>query len=192
MNKKNTITATVILALLAGVAWALFSGEDAEVAEAKQMRDDLFQKVETMSRDERRANFESLREKTRDFSEDQRRAFGQGMRQFFMKRVDKLLAMPPEERNKELDKWIDRMEEWGANREGREGREGRGDRGGDMTSAERDQRRKQRLDRSTPEMRAKMDRMKDLINDRREERGLDPIQGGRGMFGSPHGRGGPR
>lgn len=189
MNKKNTTAATVFLALLAGLAWALFSGEDAEVAEAKQMRDELFQKAEGMSHDERRANFESLREKTRDFSEDQRRAFGQGMRKFFMKRVDQLLTMSPEERNKELDKWIDRMEERGANREGREGR---GNRGGDMTQAERDQRHKQRLDRSTPEMRAKMDRMKDLINDRRADRGLDPLQGGRGMFGPPRGGGGSR
>ena len=55
-----------------------------------------------------------------------------------------------------------------------------------MTAAQRDQRGKERLDRSTPEMRAKMDRFRDMINDRREERGLEPIEGGRG------GRGGRR
>ncbi len=191
MNKKLAVAATLILALLAGVGWALFSGEDVEVAEANQMRDELFQKVETMSPEERRTGREAIREITRDFSQDQRRAFGRGMRQFFMKRVDKLLAMPTEEQSKELDKWIDRMEDMRANREAR-GDGGRGDRGGDLSQAERDQRRKQRLDRTTPEMRAKRDRMKDLINERREERGLEPIEGGRGMFGPPHDRDSPR
>jgi len=186
MNKKNTFTAMGILALLATIGWALFSGEDAELAAAKQMRDDLFQKVDTLSSEERRAGREAIREKMQDFSPDQRREFGQGMRQFFMQRVDKLLAMSPEEQTQELDKMIDRMEEMRGNREARGG-ERRGDRGGDMSSAERDQRRKQRLDRSTPEMRAKRDAMRDLINQRREERGLDPIQRGREMFG-----GGPR
>ncbi len=186
MNKKNTLAATIILALLAGVAWALFSGEDAELVEAKQMRDEMLQKIDTLSSEERKSGREAIREKMNNFSPDQRREFGRGFRQFFMKRIDKLLTMPPEEQQQELDKWIDRMEEMRGNREAR-GNEGRSDRGGDITSAERDQRRKGRLDRTTPEMRAKMDAMKDLINNRREERGLEPIKGPRGMFG-----GGPR
>jgi hypothetical protein len=46
------------------------------------------------------------------------------------------------------------------------------------------------LDRSTPEMRAKMDRYRDLMNQRRQERGLEPLEGGgRGMFGGGRGRG---
>jgi len=182
MNKKHVVVATVILALLAGVGWALFSGEDAELAEAKEMRDEMLQEIDTLSDDERRTQFESLRDKTRDFSEEQRRDFGNGMRQFFMRRVDQLLAMPPEEQNRELDKWIDRMEKARKDREGK-------DRGGDMSSAERDQRRKERLDRTTPAMRGKLDAMKDLFNNRREQRGLGPMQGGGGMFG---GRGGRR
>ncbi len=186
MNKKHALSATVILVLLVGLAWALFSGEDAELAEAKQMRDELFQKADTMSTEERHAGREAIRERMQDFSPDQRREFGQGMRQFFMQRVDKLLAMSPEVQTQEIDKMIDRMEEMRGNREAR-GDDRRGNRGGDMSSAERDQRRKQRLDRSTPEMRAKMDAMKDLINQRREDRGLEPIEGHRGMFG-----GGPR
>ena len=191
MNKKYRVAAAVILLLLVGIAWALFpGGEDSQVAEAKQMRDEIFQEIDTTNHGELRAQFESLREKTRDFTQNQRRAFGRSMRQFMMNKVDNLLALPPEQQTQELDKWIDRMEEM------RKNREPRGDRGANMTQAERDQRRKQRLDRSTPQMRAKMDRMKDLINQRREQRGLDPIEGGRGMFGPhhgpPHGSGGPR
>ena len=42
--------------------------------------------------------------------------------------------------------------------------------------------------RTTPEMRAKFDRFKDMVNERRDERGLDPVQGMRGMFGPRGGR----
>ncbi len=189
MKKKHVLAAAVILMLLAGIGWALFSGEDAKVAEAKKMRDEMFQNIENIPPEERRAQFELLREKTRDLTESQRREFGQGMRQFMLQRVDRLLALPPAEQRAELDKWIDRMEDRNKNREAGGGRGDRG-RGGDMSSAERDQRRKERLDRSSPMMRAKMDTMKDLINERREERGLEPIEGPGGMFG--RGRGGPR
>ena len=195
MEKKHAIAATIILVLLAGVGWALYSAEDKELAEAKQLRDEMLNNMDTLTDEQRRAQRDALREKTNNFSEAQRREFGQGFRQFMMQRVDKLLAMPPEEQKQELDKWIDRMEERRAGGGERGGRgEGRGgDRGGDMSPAERDQRRKQGLDRTTPEMRAKMDAMKDLINQRREERGLDPIQGpgGRGMFGGGRPGGGP-
>ena len=191
MNKKHAIAALLILALLAGVGWALFSGEDAAVIEAKQKRDELFKKIDTLSPEERRAEFDALRESTQNLTEDQRRQVRRGGRKFMMQRVDNLLAMAPAERNQELDRMIDRMEEARQNRDGDRGP--RGDRGGNMSQAQRDQRRKQGLDRTSPQMRAKMDQMKDLINQRREERGLEPVKGGppRGMFGGgPGGRGG--
>ena len=183
MNKKHTLTAVAILLLLAAIAWALLPADDTKLTEAKQMRDELFQKVDSMNPQQMRAGREAIREKMHDLSPNQRRQFGQGMRRFMMKRVDELLALPPEQQAEKLDKWIDRMEEM------RKNHAPPGDRGTGMTQAERDQRHKQRLDRTTPEMRAKMDRMKDLINERREQRGLEPIEGGRGMFhggGRPH------
>lgn len=202
MEKKHVGAAAVILVLLAGAAWALFSGEDQEFIEAKKKHDELFQNMENMSRDERRAEFESLREETRYFSDEQRRALREGGRQFMMQRVDRLLAMPKDQQRQELDKMIDQMEERRRDREangdqgpgGRGGPGGgRGDRGGDMSSAERDQRRKERLDRSSPADRGRMDAMKDLVNERREERGLEPINRMRGI-GGPRGGGpgGPR
>jgi len=199
MEKKHFIAAAIILVLLGGVGWALFSGEDKEFLEVEQKRDDLFQKIDSLTPDQRRAEFEALREQTRDFSDEQKRSLREGGRRFMMQRVDQLLAMPKDQQREEIDKFIDQME---ARRNAREanGDEGRGgpggdrDRGRDLSSAERDQRRKERLDRSTPAMRGKMDAMKDLLNERREERGLAPIEGGgRGMLGPPGGgRGGPR
>ncbi|MGI9427884.1 MAG: hypothetical protein ACR2NM_04455 [Bythopirellula sp.] len=193
MNKKHAVAAGLILALLAGVGWALFSGEDQAVIEAKQQRNELFEKIDTLSPEQRRAEFDALRESAQNLSEDQRRELRRGGRQFMMQRVDRLLAMSAAERNQELDRMIDRMEERRQNRDAGDGGP-RGDRGGDMSPAERDQRRKQRLDRTSPQMRAKMDQMKDLMNQRREERGLEPLPGGgppRGKFGGgPGGRGG--
>ena len=160
MEKKHVTAAAILLALLAGIGWAMFSGDDAELVQAEKMRDELLLNAEQLSPEERQAQFQSLRERTRDFTEEQKQAFGNGMRQFMLQRVDRLLAMPPEEQRQELDKWIDRMEERRQNNSerGAEGR-GRGQRGGDMSQAERDQRSKQRLDRSTPKDRAMRDAM---------------------------------
>ena len=185
MKRKHAVTAVVLLALLSGVGWALFSDEDHVVVEIKQKRDELFQKIDTMSDEQRRAEFDALREQTRELSEEQRHEVWKGGRKFMMQRVDKLLAMTKDEQNKELDKWIDRMEERRNNREAR----GDQDRKGPPGGGGRGRSGKGRLDNSSPEMRGKMDAMKDLINDRRKARGLEPIRGGRGMFG---GRGGPR
>ncbi len=189
MEKKHVIGASVILLLLAGVGWALFAGEDQELVEVKQMRDDMLTNMENMSQDERRASRDAFRERAQNLSESQRRELGRGFRNFMMQRMDDMLAMPRQQQVEALDKLIDRMEERRQNRGDQGERGDRGGRGGDMSPAERDQRRKQGLDRTSPDMRAKMDQMKDLINDRRAERGLDPIQGGggRGFFGPPGG-----
>jgi len=186
MNKKHALSALAILVLLAGVGWAVFSGEDAAFLEAKKQRDEMFEKMDTLTPEQRRAEFDSLREKTVNFSEAQRRALREGGRRFMMQKVDNLLAMPEAERNAELDLWIDRMEEGRKSGAGRGGPGGPG-RGGPPGGDGKPRgggadRGKARLDRSTPEMRAKMDAMKDLINERRKERGMEPMKGG-GRFG---------
>ena len=184
MNKKHAISAIVILALIAGVGWGLFSGEDQEVNAAKQQRDEIFQKMDTLTPEQRNAEFTALKERTANFSEAQRRALWEGGRRFMMQKVDNLLAMPKAERNAELDKWIDRMEQGRKTREANGGGRGGPGAGGGPGNGDKPRggganRGKQMLDKSTPEMRAKMDAMKDLINARREERGMDPIKGGR-------------
>ena len=108
-----------------------------------------------------------------------------------MQRIDQVLAMPPEQQVQEIDKFIDMMEQRRQSRDQAGERPERGDRGQDMTEAQRDQRRKERLDRISPEQRAKFDLMRDLVNTRREERGLEPSPGGP-RFGPPGGGGPPR
>ena len=195
MNKRKTVIGVVTLLIAVGAGWALgfFDQIDPEVAELQQLRDEAFQRRDQLTEEERRAQFRAVRERVDGLSEDQRRAFHEGGRERFqqmmLQRMDEFYEMSPEEQAEKLDENIDRMEERRANRD-QAGGGGRPDRGrGDMTAAQRDQRSKERLDRSTPEMRAKMDQFRDMMNERREQRGLEPIRGGRGMFG---GRGGRR
>jgi hypothetical protein len=184
MNKKWTFVAVVSLLSIVGVGWAasFLVGGDPQIAELEQMRDEGFQRAEGLSDDQRRAQRDQFREKLHNLSEDQRRQFFEKSRgqfqQFAMQRMNAFFAKSPEEQRETLDQMIDRMEERRKQRDA-EGRGGEGKRGGrsDMTPQERDQRRKQGLDRSTPEMRGLRDAFRDMLNDRRQERGLEPMQG---------------
>ena len=191
MNKKKTFIAGVMVALALGAAWAFgfFGGVDSEVAELQKERDEAFERMDELSDEERRAQFRDFRERVGQLTEEQRQQFFESSRPLFqqmaLNRMNRFFELTPEEQTKELDDLIDRIEERRSNREAGEG-EGRGGRGGnwsDMSPAERDQRRKERLDRTTPEMRAKFDRFRDMLNERLEQRGLEPIEGMRGMFG---------
>jgi len=191
MNKKKYVLAGgFVLILILGAGWAMgfFEGTDPQIAELEKMRD------ENLSNRGGRPD-EGFREKVRELSDEQRQQFFESSRPIFqqmmIQRMDRFFALPPEEQQQELDQWIDRMEE---RRQQRAADGGRGDGGnrGNQSGGDRDQRRKARLDSSTPEMRAKMDRFMDQMNDRREERGLEPVRGFRGMRGGGGGPGGRR
>jgi len=191
MDRKKISITLCVLALLAIGAWAMgyFDGVDPKVAELQQLRDENFERMEQMPDEERRAQWGEFRARVDELSDEQRREFFEGSRDFFqarmLDRMNHLLDLPPEEQKKELDEQIDRMEQRRKEREA--GGEARGDRGGGGGPGGRGggggNGGKGRLDRSTPEMRAKMDRYRDLLNARREERGLPPIEGGGRGFG---------
>lgn len=181
MNRYRWTGVVCVLALLLGAAWALgwLSGEDAEVAALR---------VQMESRDQLSdADRQALRERIGSLSDNQRRQlfepmrgqFGAGMRD----RLAHLQSLSTAERRKELDTWIDEME--ARSRE----RQSRGDVGGppggfgDMSPADRERRMKGMLDRTTPEMRATVDQLMTMVNERREQRGLKPLDSPRGLFG---------
>ncbi len=194
MDKKKTAIAAVMLALVVGAGWALgfFGQPDPEVAELQKLRNEAFERRDQMNDEQRRAQFQEIRQRVDGLSESQQRQFREGGRERFQQmmfeRMNEFFDMTPEEQAERLDEMIDRMEERRANRDQNGGGRPGGGRGGDMTAAQRDQRSKERLDRSTPEMRAKMERFRDMMNQRREERGLEPVRGGRGMMGGHGGR----
>lgn len=190
MNKKYALAAVALVLLFAGAAWALgfFGGEDREVAELRAQ----FENRENMTDADR----DAMRDRVRNLSDGQRQQlFGSmsgrwesGMRD----RLTSLQAMTPKDRRVELDRWIDDMEarrkQWEARADSGQG----GPRGGrpdfeNMSQAQRDQRSKERLDRTSPEMRATMQQLMSMVNDRRKERGLPPMDSPRGLFGRPGG-----
>jgi len=184
MNKKRIAIVISALLLVVGVGWAAgFLGEDPQIAELKRLRDDGLQRAQGMSDEERRAQHEQFRAKVHELSDAQRQQFFESSRgqfqQFAVQRMNDFFAKSPEEQRESLDKMIDRMEEHRKEWEARPRGDGakRGGNRGSQTPQAHDQRRKQGLDRSTPEMRSMRDAFHDLINKRRQERGLEPIHG---------------
>ncbi len=195
MNKRNSIIGTLVVILATGAAWAfgLFGGTDPALAELEQMRDQMFaQDVPDVQKQQLRDDF---RKRMETLTEDQRRAFfdsgRQQWEQFAQQRMDEFFAIPPAEQKKRLDDMINRMLERQkeraknpnagaqANNDGRRGNRP------PMTESQRDQRAKQRLDRSTPQARAQRDEFRKMLNARMKERGLDPSK----MPGRPPGGG---
>ena len=181
-NHKMTLMGVFVAAGLT-LAWflGLFDGVDPAVAEVEEYRDTKMKQVMSLPDEERRSVFQGLRERVEKLSDTQRKEFFESsrpfMQQMMINRARQLQEMTKEERDKELDKFIDRMEAH---------KENRGERNANrqnMTVAQIDQRRKQMLDRTTPQMRGAMDALKDMLNERRKERGMEPFDGP--PFGRP-------
>lgn len=202
------VAAVVLLGFLTAWAFGWFSSSkysnDPKVAELEKLRDETIvkqiqfpdnpppAKQETPSAEEQaqRASAEQFRDKINDLSEEQRQSFFERsmpifiekMSEQFDKRYEKLMAMTPAERNKELDKAIDQMEKRSA---AGKGPGGKGPGGGGpprMDPQKMDEMRKKMLDWTTPEQRAKFENSIQMLNDRRKERGLQPMGGPGGGF----------
>ena len=189
MNKNKIAVGAFVLALVVGAGWAFgfFGGKDPQLVEIEQMRDEAFKNRETMQEEERRGQRRQIWEKVGQLSDQQRKKFFESSRPMFQRmmneRMNQFFAMSEEEQKAELDKWIDRMENRDSDRGGQGGGGGPRWGGEGMSQQQRDRRRQERLDSTTPELRAKFDKFKDMMNDRRKERGLPPVDrpwGGRG------------
>lgn len=180
---------SAVLVMVAAAWWFGWFGEDRAVATARQARDELFQNRDQMSDEQRRAAFQQFRQQLDGLSDDQRRQLFRDRRAQFetrmRERLNGFFDMSPQEQDRELDRIIDQMSDRRANRPPRAGnRGGRGGGGrGGMTDAQREDRRKGRLDRSDPRVRAQMSEFRRRLNDRLAQRGLPPARGGRGTFG---------
>jgi hypothetical protein len=193
MKMRVTLCTALVLLLAIAGAWAFgfIGGADPVVAELQQMRDQLFasRNLPEAQRDELRGQF---RQRLEALSESQRRAVFESSREQWrqreQQRMDEFFAMSRAEQQKRLDESINRMlqRSGGQNQNAATGnREGRGGLGGDrgrgMTNAQREARAKQRLDRSTPKERAQRAEYRRRLQERLQQRGLNPQQfaGGR-------------
>jgi hypothetical protein len=195
MRKKRIVIGAVVVGLTSlFTAWLFgwFSGDPA-LAEVQQLQAKMADP--NLKDADRQALMRQMRDKMQALSADARRAAFENGQQMFEKRelehIKQILAMSPADRNKALDADIDRMEKMRAQRDaasangaqaganGQNGpgaQRGRGPRG-NMTDDQRVDRLRNRLDRSTPEMRASRNAYMQLVNTRRQQRGMPPITG---------------
>lgn len=200
-DKKMPLMGLLVVCGIA-LAWFLgvFDGSDSQVAELRQ---EVTQATETIRdvpsdqlRDQIRTQMSGLRERVEALPMEQRFQVAQPFIKMMIKRrlteFDRIMDLPPAERNKELDRQIDERQQrlaalasnGGGGPQGSAGSQNQERRGfRDMSPEQRDEFRKKMLDMTTPETRAKMDAYRDALNDRREERGLEPIEGP--PFGPP-------
>jgi len=203
MTKRRAMIGSVVALLLAcAAAWAFgfFGGTDPAIAELKQMseqlrdknlsdaqkqqvRNDLRQRLDAMPDDQRHAYFESSREQWTGYAQQ---------------RMDEFFAMSKADQQKRLDEILDRMvksqqqqNNQGANN-GQSATNGR-NRRGNMTAAQREARSKQRLDRTSPKMRAQFAEFRKQLDTRAQQRGINlGEQRGWGYGGGFGGFGGGR
>lgn len=199
---KRLLAGFVIVATSGlGLAWLLgWLGPDPALAEIQSLQTKLADPE--MNEADRRVLMEEFRSKMDALSPESRRIVWQSNREAFAKRMearmDHILAMSPADQVKAIDEEIDRMERMRLERERRRAasanraansasaptgnvaggnrRNGaqRGQRG-TATDEQRIARLKNRLDRGTPQSRAKRNEYVGLINKRRQQRGLPPI-----------------
>jgi hypothetical protein len=197
MDRRKIMIVALAL-LLAGVAaWAfgLIGSTDPAVAQLELMRDQMFDR--NLSDAERQQFLRDFRQRIESLTDDQRRAFFNSGREFRMQRaeqrMDEFFALSPADQQRQLDEMLNRMiarrneraQNQNARNQQRDGARpsdggGRRNRGG-MTEAQRDERSKRRLDRTSPKMRAQFTEFRRQLDGRARQRGIDPgdLRGGR-------------
>ncbi|HVK18364.1 MAG TPA: hypothetical protein VM533_15610 [Fimbriiglobus sp.] len=192
-RRRWLLALIALLVLLVGVGTVGAIRGRGDVAKVQQLRKELFT-AKGATPEQRKATAEQFRQEMRKLSPGQRsELFLAGQREA-VARLDAYFAMSSAEKRQHLDREIDRMEQRRkerANSPPRTGGPGRRPGGDRPRSAEEtEKRRKERLDRTTPEQRAMMDqlrargeRFRNDLNQRRTQRGLPPTSGP-GGFGS--------
>lgn len=167
--------AAAILLLLLGAWWMGWFAEPEDPLIAK-MRE--FAAAPSEQRDDPAAR-EQFRERMQGMSEEQRAALFEKMMPIFIPMMmtrftaeyDKFMALSPEDRNRELDKRIDEMQQRGG-----PGGPGSGSGRPNMDPKRMAEFQKKALAWTTPEQRAKMDNGMQMLANRMKERGMTPPQ----------------
>jgi hypothetical protein len=180
MHKRKAIFGGTVISVLAAAAWALglFGGTDPAVAKLQEIGDQMSDdNMPESQRDQLRNQF---RQQMQTLSDDQRRAFFDANRSQWearsAERMNQFFAMPKADQQKRLDEIINRMNQPRQNTGGRDqnGRNASGSngRGGSMSEAQREERSKRRLDRSSPKQRAQFTEFRKALDQRAAQRGI--------------------
>ena len=197
---KKIAVATAVLFPIALLAIWVSGGfsKDPRRAELEQLQARLSDDGKKLPRDEQRKLWQEMRQKMDQLPEEDRqeirREMWQERRVRMEQELDAFFALPPDKQKVELDKRIDQMEKWRKDRAARpqgdrgqrsaNGRGGNGgNRGRNASEQERNKWRKRMLDNTDPKQRAQWRAYRDMMNDRRKERGLPERRGGGGRWG---------
>jgi len=191
MNKRKAIISAVLTVLLIGLAaWAFgfFGRTDPAIAELQQIGNQMWDRNQTdAQRSQLRSDF---RQRMDSMTEDQRRAFFESNRDQWtgrmQQRMDEFFTLSKADQQKRLDDILNRaVAAKNSPQQGNgQNRGNRGNRGGrNMTDAQREQRSKERLDRTTPKMRAQFAEFRKQLDQRAQQRGIQLGNQGWGGFG---------
>jgi hypothetical protein len=177
MNNRGVFGGAIAIALLILSAWAFgwLETTDPIVAELQQLRDDGIARHDQMTDKEKKASKEIFGERIKQLPKEQQLQFFESSMPLYMKmaeaRIDRFLALTPEEQNAELDKKIDQMQ---ASQAQKPSNTNQNADWAKKSPDEIDAWRKKKLDWTTPELRAKFEIAKQKYSDRLEQRGIDP------------------
>lgn len=180
--------AALLLLLLIGYSTYRAVRPNPNLKKVKQLREEFTAHAKEWTPDQRQEKGRQMRTAMEHLSPAQREAMAAEGRQRFQQELDRYAHMTPAEKARHLDEQIDRgerMRQQSANRSpngnglspgGGPGTfgAGPGGQGGPpgQSAEDREKRRKERLDHTTPEFRALMDQYRTDMNARRQQRGL--------------------
>ena len=182
----------LLLLLLLGYGTYCMIRPDPNLKKVKQLQAQFASaEAKAWTPEQRQEKGREMRAAMGRLSESQRQALGDEGRQAFQRELERYARMSPTEKARHLDEQINRSEQRrqqmaqrGPGTGGPQpggggpggGGPGGGPRGPSSSPEEREKRRKERLDRTTPEFRALMDQYRRDMETRRRQRGL-PVGG---------------
>jgi hypothetical protein len=180
LYKRRWVRRTALFLLLLFLMFGLYRAirPDPNLKKVKQLREQFAQN-KTLTPDQRR----EMRDAMTKLSTGQREALAAEGRQRFEEQLRRYSHMTPAEKARHLDEQIKRgeqMRQQFAQRPPTLGGNGSaaGPRGPSQSPEEREKRRKERLNQTTPEFRALMDQYRKDMAARRQQLGLPAMAGG--------------
>jgi hypothetical protein len=175
---KNLSTAVVLLLLLVLWLFGAFAG-DPQIAKVHALREQLRgEEAKKLTPEQRRDLWKQFGQEMKHLSPAQRHALSKDSQRGFENKIKSFFALPKKEQLAHLDQEINRQEamrkKWEQKKPGKgPGGPGKGfSKGPSADPQQREHRRKERLEHSTPEQRAMFSEYARLLKERRQQRGL--------------------
>jgi hypothetical protein len=187
-RRRRLVAVAALLLFLLGIGVVWYFWPDPHLAHAQELRRQLTDESgRNLSAEQRRDLRQQLGAEKRQLSPEQRRKLWADRKNPFREQVKKYFTLSKPEQTALLDQQLNRMEQWRSERAQEmhtvgQAANGAGPGGGRPADPDqREQRRRERLDQTTPEERAQFAEFFTQLKARRQQRGLS----GSGFGGRP-------